>query len=654
MAKLPRPAIVDFETLAIQWRPRYPPPPVGVSIKLPGKKSRYYAWGHPSGGNNCSFGEGQAALRTAWRSPDGVCFHSSKFDYDVALTHMEMPELPSQATHDTLYLLYLVDPHARTLELKPAAEKQLGLPPNEQEAVRDWLMEHQPLRRYGVKIGKGKQSDHPWGAYISLAPGDLVGRYAEGDTDRTGALFDLLYPKVVADGMWDAYDREQRVMRVLLRAEREGIAIDHEALEHDVGLYKGLQEDVDGWILKKLRAGPGLNLNSGDQVVAALLSAKLADTSLMGVTPTGKVSTSKEAIDAGVNDAQLKAMLRYRAALNTCTHTFMEPWLSMANSTGGRIHTTWNATRSASEKGGTRTGRLSSSPNFQNLANEFKPLFLEWVKDRGLFKAKSGGWLPPKAPIHLEPLPRVRRYITADEGEVLIDRDFSQQEPRTLAHFEGGALLDMYVNDPWTDVHDFAKAEIQNRTGRVYDRKPVKDINLGLIYGMGVGLLAEKTGLPVDETKELKKLVLLIYPGISDMYKEMRRMAKAGEPLRTWGGRLYYCEEPIYINGRRIEFDYKMVNTLVQGSAADEIKEAMLRYDERRIHGKFRLSVHDQLTASTLRAKKKLMEEMEILKSCMESVELDVPLLSEGKVGYNWADLKDYDAKGKFIWTGVI
>ena len=150
-----RPAIVDFETLGITQRPHYPPPPVGVSVKLPGKKSKYYSWGHVTG-NNSTWSEAKQVLDHAWACKDGVAFQNGKFDVDVAEVHMKMDPLPWERVHDTLFLLFLDDPHQMELGLKQSASRLLDLPPDEQDDVRDWLLEHQPIP--GVRISKAKSS----------------------------------------------------------------------------------------------------------------------------------------------------------------------------------------------------------------------------------------------------------------------------------------------------------------------------------------------------------------------------------------------------------------------------------------------------------------------------------------------------------------
>src|SRR3546814_829109 len=148
---MPKPNTVDFETHGIDARPHYPPVPVGVSIKPWGKKSRYYAWGHLQG-NNCSWEEARAALLDAYDNPDGVLFQNGKFDVDVADVHLDVPIPAWDKIHDTQFLLFLDDPHQIELGLKPSAERLLGIPPEEQDAVGDWLVANQP--NPGVKISQ--------------------------------------------------------------------------------------------------------------------------------------------------------------------------------------------------------------------------------------------------------------------------------------------------------------------------------------------------------------------------------------------------------------------------------------------------------------------------------------------------------------------
>lgn len=644
--KMPKPPVIDFETHGIEARPHYPPIPVGVSIKYWGKPSRYYAWGHIDG-NNCSYGEARDALLAAYAHPDGVCFQNGKFDVDVAEVHMDLPVPPWDKIHDTQFLLFLDDPHQLELGLKPSSERLLGWKPEEQDAVGDWLIQHQPIP--GVKITRGKNGEHYFGRYIAYAPGQIVGTYANGDVDRTGALFKLLWPRVKEHGMLDAYDRERRIMPILLQMERQGIAFDLKNAALDLARYDSAAAVVDAWIIKKIKAPADINLDSPDQVLKAMLDSGMADEDLCARTATGKLSASKDSLTQGVEDKALLAMLRYRAGLKTCLGTFLRPWVREAARTGGTISTNWNQVKSpaGNDAVGTRTGRLSAS-RFMNMPKEFNPIFRHETDDPRLQKKL------PACPIKgLPSLPMMRSYIVPFENHVLIDRDYSQQEPRILAHFDGGDLMEKYNENPWIDFHDYAKTELEEY-GLFYDRKPVKNTNLGLIYGMGAPKLAIKNDMSVEEADRLKKAILKLYPGLAEMYKDMKRRAKAGESVRTWGGREYYCEEPKIVQGRLRHFDYKLVNVLIQGSAADCTKEAIIRWDDaldkvgKRGEWFLILTVHDQLTASV--PKKDRDAAMALLKECMESVEFDVPMLSEGAVSEtNWNDLIDYDKKGVML-----
>jgi len=177
--KQPKPTTIDFETWGIQSRPLYPPIPAGVSIKYPGKKAKYYAFGHLTG-NNCQWREAKRALAEAYKGKDGILCQNGKFDVDVAEVHMGLPIPRWQDIHDTMFLLFLDDPHQIELGLKPSATRLLGLPPEERDEVVEWLVANQPVP--GIKISKSKQSDHYAMKYLPLAPGDLVGKYANRGT----------------------------------------------------------------------------------------------------------------------------------------------------------------------------------------------------------------------------------------------------------------------------------------------------------------------------------------------------------------------------------------------------------------------------------------------------------------------------------------
>ena len=628
------PVAIDFETFKIESRPAYPPVPVGVAIQWPGDVPHYYAWGHVSGGNGDAWERNRAdsALRAAWCHPGGLLFHNAKFDIDVAETHFGLPRLAWDRYHDAMLLLFLSDPNSREIGLKPAAKRLLGMPPEERDAVADWLLEYQPVP--GIKIGRAAKGKNPPGAYIAHAPGDVVAPYACGDVVRTVRLFDLLHPAIQAADMGAAYDRERLLLLLLLDNERRGLRVDTERLGIDATRYTRTLTRVDNWLCRRL--GRVFDISAKEQLADALVACGAVTVRRLGVTATGRLKADKVTLESALDDKVLAATLRYRGFLATSLQTFIRPW-SAATASTGILHTTWNQVHGTGTDGGvvgTRTGRPSSrDPNFLNIPKEARILF--------------GGPDLPAAPIPLPPLPNVRSYVLPREpGHVIIDRDFASQEPRLLAHFCGGDMLEQYTRDPWTDFHDAAREKLKATLGTDYPRKVVKGINLGLIYGMGVGKMAETNNMPVDETQQLKQAILNMYPGLRNLNREMKDRARRGIPIRTWGGRVYHCEPPVMKGAERISFEYKMVNTLIQGSAADVTKEAMLRYDSAKpAEHELLLQVYDQIVASV--PADDLHEGMATLRESMESVDVSVPMLSEGDwSAENWGAVRPYDRKG--------
>lgn len=641
------PVVVDFETEAIDQRPNYPPLPVGVSIKFPGRKARYYAFGHPTN-NNATVREALAALQEAWAWPGGLLFHNAKFDLDVAQVHFGLPLPNYTRIFDTMIEVFLDDPHAKSHGLKPSAERLLGMPPEERDAVKDWL----------VDAGYVTRASKQWGAFISEAPGDLVGAYADGDVVRTEKLHTKLMPTMKKRKMLDAIERERKLIPILIDMEQQGVPVDYERLAADCARYTIEFSQMTDWIRKRLSYAK-LNVDSADDLVEALLAKGKVDEAKLGKTPKGAWKTDKESLANAITDATLASMLAHRASLATCLTTFMLNWLNMARGTG-RIYTTWNQLKQYGPHAavGAVTGRMSSSPNFQNIPKEFprfwkhqaeaalKLAIEKGEKQKVIDELKAEVKKKPKMPFELSPLPLVRSYIAPPKGWALIGRDYSQQELRILAHFEDGAMLDAYRQDPWLDIHDHVRNEIRETLGREFDRSVVKQINFGLIYGMGAALMAKKAGCSVEDAKQAKQAVLATYPGLRDLQNGLKDLAVNNQPLRTWGGRLYHCEPPKMIDGEMRTFEYKMLNVLVQGSAADCTKQAMINYYATKPeHHQLLLTVHDEMLV--LVPEDEIEEGMEILRAAMESVKFAVPMLSEGKTSTtNWSAMRAYDKGG--------
>ena len=613
----------DFETEEIKDYPQYPPKPVGISIYEKGGTPHYYAWGHPTG-NNCTEDEAIQAISKYWHSAEyELVAWNSPFDRLICHVHWGLPLNSAAKQHDGLVLAFLLDPHARELGLKPVAEKELGLPPEERDAVKDWL----------VSNGVCKDSKRAWGAHISKAPGDLVGKYADGDTLRTLQLFELQYKKVVDAGMLRAYEREMALQPIMLAASIEGIPVSAEHLRRDIDMYTEALARVDARIFELCGVGP-FNINSAAQLADAI--DRVVPGIVWPLTKTGKRSTSKATMEhvLGSLQGELLALLQYRASVNTCVNTFMKEWLRQATHPegDGKIHCLWHTTRS--DDGGARTGRLSSNPSFMNIPTLKSAKFAKCIEL----------WEEHLKDLSIPGLPNVRYYIdTCNDEELVVKRDFSSQELRVLAHYEDGPLLQAFRADPGLDLHQWACDKIRELTGIVITRKQAKTVAFSILYGSGLAKLAEGLHTDQDAARIIKDAYLDAIPGIAQLSTQLKARAKQGRPIRTWGSRQYYVEPPRFDPevGRWRSFEYKMLNYLIQGSSADISKDAIIEYAARKQHGTFLLMVHDELVLKV--HKDHLASEMQILKECMESVPLDCPLTSEGEIGRNYHELELYN-----------
>jgi DNA polymerase-1 len=246
--------------------------------------------------------------------------------------------------------------------------------------------------------------------------------------------------------------------------------------------------------------------------------------------------------------------------------------------------------------------------------------------------------IPPELPV--SPLPLIRSFILADEGHKLVACDFNAQELRIFAHFEGGNLMKQYQADARADLHTYAAEMMTQASGREVSRTYSKGVSFAILYGAGPTKIADMLGVDFEMAKTLMDAyTTAVAPGLKDMQATMRQRYKLGQPLKTVGGRLVKMEPPKVINGRRREFDYKGVNLLIQGSAADQAKAAMLLYQKKRQGSRLLLSVHDELVISV--PVDAIEREAECLMwSMCNALAMDVPMISDYKVGNNYQETK--------------
>lgn len=595
-------AVADFETDAIEPRPDYPPKPVGLALKLPSGRPRYFAWGHPTG-NNCTKKEAARVVRDVWRSYS-LLFHHGQFDLDVAEAHLQIARPPWHRVHDTMYAAFLHDPNSRELDLKTLAARHCGIEHPERDELREWIITHIP---------EAKRLKAQWGRFIWRAPAPLAGRYAKRDVSDTWALWRFYGPTLAT--MRAAYDRERALAPHLAAMSNRGIPCNVGKLHQARDVGEKSVARLERWIRRRLKA-PDLDTWAGDQLADAIEDAGLVCEEGWIATKSGKRSTSKENLPLAIEDELLCGALEARSLIEKQLSTFVRPWLVMAEDTG-RVYCQWNQVRSAegSKPFGARTGRLSSSPNMQNVTARARQLTL------------------PRSLKDIAPL-ALRDCIEAPRGQRIFAEDFSQQELRLLAHFSGGALLSAYQANADLDVHGWAQDLINGDIDGTFARWQIKNIGFGIIYGMGNKRLANTIDTDSGQASLLKR-TYLNRMGL----RELDRQLKNQDHVVTWGGRICPVEPPKELeNGAFMDFRYKLLNTLIQGSAADQTKQAMIDFSEQE-PDTLAISVHDELvgfcqTKNVRRMRKLLSECM----SGQQGFQLAFP--TDGAAGKTWAECK--------------
>jgi len=407
---------------------------------------------------------------------------------------------------------------------------------------------------------------------------------------------------------------EIRLMPHIFAMEERGINLDGPSLKRDIDKYFMMLDGLEERIYDKLRCR--VDLDSNEDLADALERAGKA--TKFKETPKGRRSVAKDSLMGAIDDKEILGHLLVRGAITTCLRTFLQPWYKQYNDYG-RLYMQWNQIRNYTDTGA-RTGRLSSSPNLQNI-----PVTWEGLKqqlDSKEYKLED---------YDLD-LPTVRQYIIPDPGKILIGRDYSGQELRLLAHFVKGKLLQALKDEPETDLH----ASAAKLAG--ISRREAKTLAFAVIYGAGVQRICESLHTSFGEAQSIKSRYLEALPEIKAFTKLVQAEAAAKIPTKTLNGRWYFPQPAVLVGGRMKSFEYRMVNYKIQGSAAEQTKQAMINYCETTTNGELLLSVHDQLVAQVDYVH--AASEWDVLENAMNSSfqeQLDYKVVSDGSAGWNFS-----------------
>ena len=506
--------------------------------------------------------------------------HNGKYDMMVLSQYgIELQNL----SFDTMIAAYLLGEKA--LGLKSLAFSKLGV---EMTPITDL-------------IGTGaKQVSMD---YVDIS---MASRYACADADIAWRLARLLEGELREQGLWPLFaDLEMPLVPVLLKMERNGVALDVEAL---AAMSQSLGErmiTLEAEIYNLV--GHKFNINSPQQLGAVLFE----ELRLPGGRRTKSGYSTDASVLEGLRGAHpvIEPLLEYRQ-LSKLKSTYLDALPALINLKTGRVHTSFNQT-------GTATGRLSSSdPNLQNI------------------------------PIRGELGKQVRKAFIAGDGHLLLSADYSQIDLRVMAHLSQDAhLLAAFHRD--ADIHTATAAEVFGVLASEVTpdmRRVAKTVNFGVIYGISDYGLEQATELSREEASRFINAYFDKHKGVKDYIEATKRQARERGYVETILGRRRYIPEINTANAQvRAAAERMAINMPVQGTSADIIKLAMVRIqremDKRRLRAKMLLQIHDELLFEVPK------EELEEMRGMVEEImpnalALSVPLKVETRVGKNWGEME--------------
>ena len=469
-----------------------------------------------------------------------------------------------------------------------------------------------------VKSEEGlKRAALDWGvdpkAEMWRLPAMFVGAYAAQDAALTLKLWHHLERLLREEEVESIFELETAILPILTDMTFRGIRFDREKAKQLIVDMKRKEKQL----VAEIKKTAGVHV---DMWAAASIS-KAFDKLGIDYPQTDKGSPSFTKSFLSDCEHPVAKMIVEVREINKTHNTFLQPYLDASEATG-RIHSHINQLRG--EFGGTVTGRLSmNQPNLQQTSARHPIIG-----------------------------PMVRGLFLANEGQLWAANDFSAQEPRLLVHYS--KLLDLpgadkmaaaYHDDPDTDFHQMV-ADMAGIT-----RKQAKTIGLGLMYGMGKAKLAVSLDLQVDEASELIAQFHAKVPFLKGTIQAVQKRIDypaSGGSIRTllgrkcrfplwepaaWGiSKALPYEEAFAKYGARIKRSgsFKGLNKILQGSAADQTKKAMLELHEAGYT--MLLSVHDEIALS-VDTKEEAEAAALIMRDC---VELEVPSKVDVEVGPSW------------------
>ena len=509
-----------------------------------------------------------------------------------------------------------------------SSARRYGIEGKDSQELYDWCWQAFATSKE-PKTGNAKRTNAMSNLY--RCPPSLVGAYAKSDVRIPIELAWRQKKLLNRSGLWDTFDLERRLLPVLVEMRMKGVSVDmdaaekaHEAINLEI---KDTQVRIDELVGKT-----GLNTKSPKEMEDVFNRLNIN----VPRTPSGQVSLAASTLNS--IDHPICQMIIDIEELKKYNSTFIESFI-LESSIGDKIYGEFDPF-------GARTGRFSSKqPNLQQIPSRNNLASLV----RGIF-------------------------IPDDGHECWRKYDYASIENRVFAHFAVGSagedLRQQYIDDPFTDYHNWcldlvapvAGWDVSTPDKYKNKRKPIKNINFGIVYGMGIDKLAADLGLPRRTAEKL----------MNSYHSALPYVKETMDFLADEAGRKGYSET---ILGRKVKFDlwepiewsaekiiplprnqavsqygwkirraglYKATNYTIQGTAADLMKMAMVLNYENGVFdvtGIPRMTVHDELDFSDPGGVDEAFREM--AHTMETAIPLSVPVIVDGETGPNWSNLTD-------------
>lgn len=507
--------------------------------------------------------------------------HNLKYDYLVMKNYgIEMQNI----FFDSMVASYVLSPGAGDLHnMNSTSERYLNYTPIHIETL----------------IGKGKDQ-------ISMAEVEipLISEYASEDADISLQLFHRLKYELQKINLYKlCTDIEFPLIKVLAEMEFEGVKIDGKILkilnQEIIEIIKQCEDKI-----YKI-AGEEFNINSTQQLSRILFKKlKLVPTKK---TKTG-FSTDVSVLEELRSQSEIAQILLDFRMLTKLKSTYIDGLLNSINQRTGRVHTSFNQIL-------TSTGRLSSNnPNLQNI------------------------------PIRSDVGRSIRKaFVPRDNTFLIMSADYSQVELRIMAHFsEDENFINAFKKG--RDIHTETAMRvfgIENKKDVTLGmRRKAKEVNFGIIYGIGAFGLANRLEIRNSEAKEIIDRYFREYPKVKEYMERTKKFARQNGYVETIMGRRRYLSQ---INNQnptvRAEDERAAINMPIQGTAADMIKIAMINifddFIKNQYESKMLLQVHDELV---FEVKKSELEEVKkcVIRNMKNAIKLNVPIEVEIGEGRSW------------------